>query len=77
MMKVKDLKLSSSFYFADYDKFKSNKYFPILRFFRGLNALALNIQCKSFQYCKAGKIVSYIIFYLLYKKLVVFDILVV
>ena len=43
MMKVKGLTLSSSFYFADYDKFKSNKYFPILRFFRGLNALALNI----------------------------------
>ena len=65
MMKVKGLKLSSSFYFADYDKFKSTKYFPTLRFLRGLNALALNIQCKSFQYCKAGKIVSYIIFYLL------------
>ena len=45
-----------------------------------LNPLALNVQCKTLQFCKAGNIVSKFIFFttnLLHKKLVFFDILVV
>ena len=69
-MEVEGLKLSSSFYFADYDQFKSIVYKKInlcqnLRLFRGLSPLPLNIRCKTFQFCKAGKIVSKFIILLL------------
>ena len=58
----------------------SNKSLPESKIIWRLNPLALNVQCKTFQFCKAGKIVSKFIFFttnLLHKKLVLFDILVV
>ena len=70
-MEVKGLKLSSSF---------SNKSLPKSKIIWRLNSLALNVQCKTFQFCKAGEIVSKFNFFtinLLHKKLVLFDILVV
>ena len=63
-MEVRGLKLSSSFFFSVFDQLKSS----------------FKQECKTFQFCKAGKIVSKFNFYttnLLHKKLVLFDILVV
>ena len=67
-MEVKGLKLSSSFYFADFDQLKSSfkqQIFAKSKIIWRLNPLALNVQCKTFQFCKAGKIVSKFIFLLL------------
>ena len=82
-MEVKGLKLSSSFYFADYNHFSQdlrNKSLPESKIIWRLYPLALNVQCKTVQFCETGKIVSKFIFiyYLpfLGKKLVLFDILV-
>ena len=58
----------------------SNKSRPKSKIIWRLSPLALSVQCKTFQFCKAGKIVSKFIFFstnLLHKKLVLFDILVV
>ena len=66
IMEVKVLKLSSSFYFLDFDQFKLNlgdKSLPKSKIFWSLNPVALNVQCKTFQFFKAGKIVSKFIFY--------------
>ena len=63
-MEVKVLKLSSSFYFADFDQLKSSLK-PKSKIIWRLNPLALNIQCKTFQFCNAGKIVSKFIVLLL------------
>ena len=65
-MEVQGLKLSSSFYFTDYDQLSqvlSNKSLPESKIIWRLNPLALNVQCKAFQFCKAGKIVSKLIFF--------------
>ena len=68
-MKVKVLKLSSSFYFVDYVRFKLSfkqpNFLPKSKTIWRLNTLSLNVQCKTFQFCKAGKIVSKFIFLLL------------
>ena len=67
-MEVKGLKLSSSFYYADFDQLKSSfkqQIFAKSEIIWRLNPLALNVQCKTFQFCKAGKIVSKFIFLLL------------
>ena len=56
-MEVKGLKLSSSFYFADFDQLKSSfkqQIFAKSKIIWRLNPLALNVQCKTFQFCKAG-----------------------
>ena len=45
-MEVKGLKLSSSFYYADFDQLKSslsNKSLPKSKIIRRLNPLALNV----------------------------------
>ena len=65
-MEVQGLKLSSSFYFTDYDQLSqvlSNKSLPESKIIWRLNPLALNVQCKAFQFCKAGKIVSKLTFF--------------
>ena len=66
-MEVQDPKLSSSFYFADYDQLKSsflsNKPLQESKIILILNPVALIVQCKTFQFCKAGKIVYKFIFY--------------
>ena len=54
----------------------SNKFLPKSKIIWRLNSLALNVQCKTFQFFKAGKIV-YKFTNLLRKKLALFDILVV
>ena len=67
-MEAKGLKLSSSFYFADYvqlNQVLSNKSLPKSKIIKRLNLLPLSVQCKTFQFCKAGKIVSKFIFLLL------------
>ena len=43
----------------------SNKSRPKSKIIWRLNPLALSVQCKTFQFCKAGKIVSKFIFLLL------------
>ena len=65
-MEIKVSKLSSSFYFVDFDQFKLNfkrQIFAKTKTIWRLNLLVLNVQCKTFQFCKAGKIVSKFIFY--------------
>ena len=50
-MEVQGLKLSSSFYFADYNHFSqdlSNKSLPESKIIWRLYPLALNVQCKTF-----------------------------
>ena len=42
----------------------SNKSLPKSKTISRLNPLALNVQCKTFRFCKAGKIVSKFIFLL-------------
>ena len=56
IMEVKGLKLSTSF---------SNKSLPKSKIIWRLNSLALNVQCKTFQFFKAGEIFSKFIFLLL------------
>ena len=46
-----------------YSQVLSNKYLPESKIIWRLNPLALNVQCKTFQFFKAGKIVSKFIFY--------------
>ena len=43
----------------------SNKSLPKSKIIKRLNLLPLSVQCKTFQFCKAGKIVSKFIFLLL------------
>ena len=64
-MEVQGLKLSSSFYFADYNHFSqdlSNKSSPESKIIWRLYLVALNVQCITFQFCETGKIVSKFIF---------------
>ena len=66
-MEVKGLKLSSSFYFADFDQLKSSfkqQIFAKIQDYFEVKSSGLNVQCKTFRFCKAGKIVSKFIFLL-------------